>query len=310
MFGCELEQDVDLPAHTPQLSLRLMLMNAAPTVENYQVNKFSQLFVGRSQSVMSSEATLAGVADADVKLLNEVGQVVEVYQHTGTYHGEYQPSEMQGYYEATKGFVPEAGKTYKVQASYFKFKPIEATVKMPAETAVPSMSFDSSPPASPDSYYKEGDLKLTIADKGGEKNYYRIVVYALDSAHARIENYPAYSVNSYSEPEFGNDERLRLGEPFTDELYTSGSISFFSKISFPGKSSLRFQGDKARATKYLEVQVQQLSADEYLYYKTLQAQHRTDDNPFAEHINVHNNVHNGFGVLGGVTVTRFMLDVP
>ncbi|WP_461488479.1 hypothetical protein [Pontibacter sp. HJ8] len=57
------------------------------------------------------------------------------------------------------------------------------------------------------------------------------------------------------------------------------------------------------------MQVQQLTRDEYLFYQTLQSQRDNDDNPFAEYTQVHRNDTNGYGVLGGVIVSKYLIPV-
>ncbi|MBF9252016.1 DUF4249 domain-containing protein [Pontibacter sp. 172403-2] len=308
MFGCEMEQEVDLPEHEPKLTLRLALANVDTLAEHSIQYKYSALFIGRSQSVLYPDESLTGMANATVKLYDESGNVVEEYAHTGYTQSEYgYKVEMQGYYASTKNFVPEPGKTYTIRASAHTFQDIEATTMLPEKPVVTDLSFDGQPSPA-DSYTIEGDLKLTIADEPGKKNYYRLVAVPLDSTYARIADSPARSIDAYDGADFGNNEKPRLGDLFSDELYSSGKITLLTRIAFPGIDYASFQTGKKRYARYLEVQVQQLTESEYLFAKTLEAQWRSDDNPFAESQNVYSNVNSGYGVLGGVTVTRVVVE--
>ena len=60
---------------------------------------------------------------------------------------------------------------------------------------------------------------------------------------------------------------------------------------------------------FLEIRVEQLTRDEYLFQKSLKSQRDNDGNAFAEYIQVHSNVRNGYGVLGGVTVSKYRIPV-
>jgi len=302
-FGCEMEQEVDLPEHEPKLTLRLALANV-DTLEEHSIRyQYTQLFIGRSQSVMQPDENLTGMDNATIDLYNEKGVVVEVYKHTGKAENGY---DYEGYYAPTKNFVPEPGKTYTIRASAHTFQYIEATTTMPEKATVADSGFNGQPSAT-NSYTIEGNLKLTIADKPGMKNYYRIVAFPMDSAYTRID-FPVYSIDADDGTDFGNNEKPRLGDLFSDELYPSGKITLLTRIAFPSIDYASFQTGKKRYAKYLEVQVQQLTEAEYLFVKTLEAQRRSSDNPFAENQNVYSNVRNGYGVLGGVTVTKVVVE--
>ncbi len=315
LAGCELEQEVDLPEHEPKLTLRVSLANAAPDTVLYRGMNYSQLYIGRSQSVLDSHEDLDGVNNASVALYDEAGQVVEQYQATNRYYGDYYYSpeyspQYKGYYVATKGFIPEPGKTYTLKASASNFETIEATATMPGYTAASGGKFTKLPPTYPNGYSIEGDLQITINDNLAERNYYRIIAYPVDSVYNRTSDYPAGSIIDYNNgPDLGEQEKLVLNRIFSDEIYSSGKISFVSKIQMPELDYQSFKAGKKRLTKFVEVQVQQVTKDEFLYVKSLEAQRRVSDNPFAEQINLHSNVRNGYGVLGGVTISKVVVPI-
>jgi hypothetical protein len=56
--------------------------------------------------------------------------------------------------------------------------------------------------------------------------------------------------------------------------------------------------------KIIRVQLSNISKEFYDYQKSLTEHNRTDDNPFAEPIQVYTNVKNGFGCVAGYNRTE------
>jgi hypothetical protein len=59
--------------------------------------------------------------------------------------------------------------------------------------------------------------------------------------------------------------------------------------------------------KYLEVTLQHLTQDLYLYERS--KGNYGEDNPFAEPLNLHSNLKNGYGNLGGITTTKYKINL-
>lgn len=142
VLGCEMEQEIDLPGHEPKLTLRLALFNV-DSLQDYNIQyRYSQLFIGRSQSVLYPDKNLAGTDNATVELYDENGTLVETYTHLGKFRSEYgYSSEVPGYYAPAKNFVPEPGKSYTIRASAYGFQEITATTTMPERPTVADFSF-------------------------------------------------------------------------------------------------------------------------------------------------------------------------
>ena len=302
LFSCELEQEVAIPDHEPKLTLRLTLRNEIPDTSGHEGN----LYIGRSQSVLDAKQELTGIDNATVRLYDEAGQLVELYKHTGIGLYHYTGA---GYYEPVRYTIPEPGKVYRIEAAAPGYKTIESTIKMPAKTIVSEASFTDTI-ATDMGYFKilEGNLKVTIQDDRSEQNYYMIYVTPRDRNLRFMDLYYRYIPD-----ETGGiikQDKLRLGTVFSDELFQSGQIVFTSKLSVFSESKIYEHGVESELKfAFLEIRVEQLTRDEYLFQKTLQSQRDNDGNPFAEYTQVHSNVRNGYGVLGGVTITSYLLPV-
>jgi hypothetical protein len=302
LVACELEQEVPIPEHEPKLTMRLALTNTVSDTIHYASGQYNQLYIGRSKGILDASREFGGVTNATVTLFNEEGQAVESYTHSGKFTNSYYESEqVPGYYHAVNDYVPQPGRAYTLRASAPGFQPIEATVRMPHPARITEATLTDLVDAEYSMFMLEGRLRVTFEDNQQEENYYRIVAYPLDSVQARLSNHTLYSQTDRTSAE----QQLGLHFIFSDEFYKSGQITLDNRVSmtaFDGGYLMRT--GKKRYTRFVEVQVQQLTRDEYLFYQTLFAQWDTDGNPFAEYAQVHRNVQNGYGVLGGVTISR------
>jgi hypothetical protein len=306
LVACELEQEVPIPEHEPKLTMRLALTNTIPDTIHYASGEYNQLYIGRSKGIFDSSQELGGVTNATVTLYNEAGQAVESYTHSGKLsHNYYEIQQIPGYYHAEKEYVPQPGKAYTLRASAPGFQPVEATVHMPNPNVITEAALTDVVAAEYNMMTLEGRLRVTFEDNQRDENYYRIVAYPLDSAQTRLPYLTLYPQLDRSNPELGMEQQLGLGGLFSDALYKSGQITLVNRVSIPAlDGGYMMRTGKKRYTQFVEVQVQQLTRDEYLFYQTMRAQWDTDGNPFAEYAQVHRNVQNGYGVLGGVTISR------
>ncbi|TPE43738.1 DUF4249 family protein [Pontibacter mangrovi] len=304
LVGCEMVQEVDIPPHTPKLTMRFTLDDSGETPAGFYDE--DRVFIGRSQGVLDGKE-LEAVANATVGLYDEEGQLVEQYEHIGVdTMSWYRPDW--GIYTPTQGYRPHSGHTYTLRAEAPGFEAIEATTTLPAAATATDARFTKSESSGEDYYMGmlEGHLQLTIHDEVGKENYYKVMVYALDSAYHQT-GYSATTIRDDNVIDIGDSEKAALNMVFSDELYPSGIINFATDLSLPDKGYN--QKGELVPVKHLEVQVHQLNRDEYLFQKTRAAQSRMGDNPFAEYSNVYSNVKNGYGALGGLTVTRVVLDL-
>lgn len=306
LVACELEQEVPIPEHTPRLTMRLALTNTISDTIHYASGQYNQLYIGRSKGILDASQELGGVTNATVTLYNASGQPVESYVHTGKFNSfNYDNQQIPGYYHAVNEYVPQPGKAYTLRASAPGFQPIEAMVQMPHFTRIIEASLTDVAAADYSMFLLDGRLRVTFEDNQQEENYYRIVAYPLDSVQARLSYHTLYSQTERTGPELGTEQQLGLHFIFSDEFYKSGQITLDNRVSMPAFDGGYLMGTgKKRYTYFVEVQVQQLTRDEYLFYQTMRAQWDTDGNPFAEYAQVHRNVLNGYGVLGGVTISR------
>ncbi|MDX5438380.1 MAG: DUF4249 domain-containing protein [Pontibacter sp.] len=303
LFGCEMEQEVEVPQHETKMALHLTLSNLGADAEKPYLN--SKVFeIGKSQGVLQESKTNDfHVKNASIKIYDAAGQVVQEFKHYDYGQQDPQYASYSYTYKEPFAFVPGHSYTLKVEAP--GLKPIEATTVLPSLPVVSNTGFSQAPPTDETgTWLIAGKLQLTLEDAPGKENYYRVVAFPL------TENYGWYGGYAYApwndEVPFVEQDNLELGEVFTDELYPSGKINFAVDILF-GAEGYNPETQERLPHKYLEVHVQQLSKDEYLYLKSAREQQQNENNPFAEYINVHSNIKNGYGTFGSTAVTKIMI---
>ena len=167
---------------------------------------------------------------------------------------------------------------------------------------------------SPVGVYYRMDYRFNIKfkDPVGVKNYYQLSV-------VRKETYDIYE---YFYPDFKFDDivakdqtQLELGESynqyniFTDDLIDGKEYSLTFSIAgskynyLPGKQPASFQPDE------IHINLRAISRDYYYYLKTRELSENSYDSFFAEPVQIHNNIHNGIGILGAFTDNSSIIEL-
>jgi hypothetical protein len=265
MMGCEKYIDFEDEIKKPKI------------VVNAKINPDSvfKVHLSRSLSVIDN-AELTNIINGNVQVFDNNDQLIEslLYQTDGFYRGS---------------FIPSTNSTYSIKVSAPDFDPVSATTYIPGNASI--IQVDTS------SYTnEEGNrnlkVKITFQDDGSIKNYYQLQVGYAQDYNGEIYVYPEY---------FGSgDVALDLGQETTD-------LAVFTDELFDGaqKSIEVYFNDYRAYYLYLEITLASVSRDVYFYDRTTQAFGQTQGNPFAEPVQVYNNIKGGFGIFGGFQKTRY-----
>ena len=163
---------------------------------------------------------------------------------------------------------------------------------------------------------------LKFNDNANEKNYYRLIVHTIEHyiitdtiKHTTAESTLNYYFFNFTDVVSGNnannDPTSILGGAYSNNMYT-----VFSDDLFNGKTySLTFStnedvykyspknnyGRKTPDRKEINVYLQSISRDYYLYLKSRGAGSGGGTDFFSEPIQIHNNIVGGIGILGSYT---------
>jgi hypothetical protein len=125
------------------------------------------------------------------------------------------------------------------------------------------------------------------------------------------ENYISFSLEGFDNQgnnlfDFiaGQTEEQNDQQVLNDELFNGKEINFKIKQSYyflkimPGFEEYF---NKSRSTESIQINIQSISKDLYLFLKTKEASNNNIGNIFSEPVLIYNNVENGIGILGSYT---------
>lgn len=222
-----------------------------------------------------------------------IGGEVNLFQGSGLI-GKFQ-EETGGYY-SLPGFLPLVGQSYRLTASYGALKPVEATAVLPA--VVPIISVDTTTIYGP---YGPQDFRISVSFKDplGIHNLYAL---GADMTYKEID----HSTNSYTGKKitssayiFGNSDQF-----VKDETTNFNGRLFFDDLLFDGLNKTMtfdisnfsyFDSD----TIWLDVKLEQLDPNYYIYMMSYDAYYQAHNNPLSEPVQVYTNVKDGYGIFSG-----------
>ena len=285
--ACEQVIEPDLPDHRPRLVLQAFFTSDGVWTAH----------VGRSFRMLDLRLApyeSRTVADAEVELLA----------------GDRVVSEL-AFSDAAQAYLfdgdsLEAGETYSLQVSVPGFETIRATDTVPRPVPTSILWFRA-PASSRSGSGGSGDfsVKLEIEDPPGEENYYQVSLYRVFAGRgaSRIE----YSFST-------NDPSILADNSVDGSPFEGGEVEedapYFKDTLFDGRThrielSSNLDGDPDPSGTYL--QVLYISEAHYEYLKSARLHDYTQDNPFAEPLNVQGNVENGYGIFAGYSSRTFEL---
>ena len=291
--ACDFQRTVDIqaPTHEPKLVVNGEIVAGAP----WRIDVSRS--VGAFQPGMPSD-TASTVRDATVTVFEE-----------GERQGQLPLDSLDQY--STRQFTPEAGRQYTIRVSASELDTVTATDRVPR---MPPVQF-SVGEIQPENDYYERALRLMIDDPPDAKNYYHIWLqnkgYRSDSTS--VDTLGLTDVDFRTRSRSIIDEMEQVLEEanayqgyeatFRDVLF--GGTEHTIGLQVPeGTGEGNFylpdeeEGDGYPRIKYV-LYVSALSEDAYRFDHTQRLFDRTDENPFAEPVDVHSNMDGGYGIVAG-----------
>ncbi|PLX12453.1 MAG: hypothetical protein C0594_02425 [Marinilabiliales bacterium] len=275
-FSCEKSEDInDFPLVDSKL------------VANCFFNPDSSFVVELSKSLsVLDNAEIPNILGATVLLYTDGVFVDTMKNEVGS--GNYKTE-----------ICPQFGKKYSLEISHPDFESISASDQLPDSVAgiqVEMQMLDSSYTWDEyaHEYYGHAHVKtkITLPDPGYTDNYYKISAYIGDtiedwngSYYYEYSIYLEYESNSILEEGTG-DYIVLSDEFFNGENYVV-EFEFWDGYYYPGRPYY--------------FKINSLSRAAYLYNKTVNLYNSRKGSPFAEPVQIYNNIENGFGIFAGYT---------
>jgi hypothetical protein len=280
--GCETVITLDIPVSEPKLVVNCLF--SADSVWRARITE--------SQHVLDNAPTKA-ITNASVQVLVH-GSPVETLQHlgSGTYAG---------------GFMPLPGESYEIRVTAPGYDEVHATDIVPQATEI--MALDTAMVTSEGMLYMECRLKFT--DDGSQANFYKVDItgqwweYEYDHFGNVIDSF------MYVEPLYFEANDVILGG---DGLF-SGLSAIFSDDLFQGKvitapllvSGYYFTGSPDQNMRLI-ISLSSVSESYYLYSTTLSRSWDASGDPFAQPVQVYNNIEGGYGIFAGFSRDTVIMD--
>jgi hypothetical protein len=285
LFGCELVVDVDVP-YEKGLTLNSFFTPDSTFMVQLAVNRF-----------VLDENDFQKIENGVVKIYED-DQLIETLMHVG--NGVYKSPNRK----------PIEGKRYKVIAETKNLGAVTGQFFLPSAVKIFSIECDHQPnyfSTKPHELFTASiKIKLKIDDPANSQDYYEIFLQTRKTiwnpqtqqediiwSPAVVDAYDASSQNHISE----NGSLL-----INDILFNgkTGEIDFktiyrynFVSLSNPAPYLL----------PPLKITLRTVSSDYYKYLSTSQLQDKITGDPFAQPVNVHSNIENGFGIFAGYSET-------
>lgn len=143
---------------------------------------------------------------------------------------------------------------------------------------------------------------ITFDDPADQENYYLVKLYVI-SDNGDFENRNQMfvsSINPVAETVWSVDGILLKDDSFNGKTFDL-SIGFYNYLNYNSYGE--------NTENYLEVELINISKDNYLYLRSFHAFQQADGNPFAEPVVVHNNIENGIGIFRTGNASKFRIDL-
>lgn len=263
-----------------------------------------------NSSGYGTKGSLQTIPYGKVAVFDNDGQFLDSLKHT-----------INGIYKGTQS--ASANKSYSVQASAGNLGNVWASDYIPE--VVPIVSWDTVATSVTEYDYTEKRLQLdfTINDPGGSANFYVLELYLTQYYYLSYQydpntgvqwidtvyyDQPYRSLSSFStsDPILLSENEIDLGET----MYYSNSMAY-SDALFNGKSqtfriSVSYYGGGESTN--VELELKSCSEAYYKYKRTLDNYYYTEGDPFAQPVQVFNNIENGgLGIWAGYSTSIIKL---
>ncbi len=295
--ACETTLEVELPDHPPQMTVNSFFRSGAVW----------EIHLSEARSIADGEAAIGNITNATVDIVHESGNAVRLL-----YAGD-------GLYRSLSA-MPNPGQTYTVRATAPGYESIEATDSVPTGVPVRYAYEITRQDTIFEAVSVDVEVTIQLDDPPDQNDYYRLFVLY----RARLAETGEFFFFTY--PFKVDDEAILAenGDPFEFDTGEANTVinAVFSDALFDGEHreitlNLRPTVNSPRQNERgellfmpggtLQVYFYSLSKTYYDYSTTFDLHAEVQDNPFAEPVQVHTNVENGFGIFAGFN--RYLLEV-
>ncbi len=195
--------------------------------------------------------------------------------------------------------LPVEPATYTATMIVSGFETVTATQRMPSPPDINEVRFTKD--GSVDALgFSQDEWEIEINDPAGEANYYLFRPLTISDAECPTDDFEDCTLRRSS------DESINIAQspdPLLQDIEGYGFVLNDERID--GQTyTVRISAEGQEAYHFLEVLT--LTEDGYRYFLSKGAYDRSEGNPFAEPVNVHENVEAGYGIFLTSNRARFV----
>ena len=256
-----------------------------------------KVHVSSSRSVVDT-ASFLNIEDAEVKILDNNGNIVDVLNHinNGFYMGQT---------------YPEENKTYNLEVKHPNYSNITSLDSLPAPININRIDTTVMDPINGDRI----QINLNFDDPSSFQNYYLLETYAvseyilvegIDTLEHEIDTAQQYMILTDVVFQNGGSPWRDQGL-FNDLLFNGQNKVLEFEIPFYDESGYEDGYDWSYKISGIRIYLHNISKSYYYYRTSLELYQNTSGNPFAQPVQVYSNIENGFGIFAGSQITYFDL---
>ncbi len=295
IIACEQVVDIDIPEHEPQLVLSSFYKAGDTKITAYLTKSIPILSSDDPDDVWGATINLY---ENDLLLgqLEESFDTTFTYQFTGEFDDEGYPiyDEVIGNifrtYLLELSAPLESGKIYKITAEAPDYEPVSAVQQVPILPNVSNPEYSPESRPNLDGYLMDA-LTIQLQDPLDSDDYYEFNVFL------RYDQGGGWG-STWTESITPGVERGGNGTfLLNDNLFDGGTYNV--ELLVPPRDTAEVD---------FRIEINSISRDKYLFFKSLEAYYLAQDNPFAEPVIVHTNVENGQGIFSMENKTEIIIE--
>jgi len=287
LVSCESIIEYELPQNDPKMVLNSYFTN----------DSIWEVKIYESKNILESDY-FKFVPGASVEVTDQNGVVYPL-----TYIGL-------GKYASLNNDKPVIGSTYSISAKHPSFDDVSATSSMPTKVEIANIDTSTISQFG----YAELENKITFKDPENEDNYYSLKLNFNRISVIQFDTFPPDTSNDSWQLYYYSNE-----SQFTDSwIYTPDGIMFSDEFFDGREYTLSIISERPYIydnpfemvlSASIQYELESISEDVYLYKKSLEAQNQSNFDPFAQPVQVFNNINGGFGIFGGTTKSTQILRI-
>lgn len=274
--SCELVLDAKLPRDPDRLVVNGILNTDSAFVVSVSASRF-----------ILDQQKFSPLAGATVSITDDEGRVYDLHQASS------------GNYESD--VFPIAGTTYTINAFADGFVPVTSQARVPDPVTIENLTLDTL--AAPNPNETKIVVRFQLDDPGLTENYYEVRCYLKIAVE-----YPTFPPGETIKDTLDYLTVIRPpGSDPEDSESTVFSDKFFNGKTFSFESDMSIYQTPESVVVASKLVLLNIGPEYYRYRTTLRLQQNSEGDPFAQPVQVYNNIDKGFGIFAGISRSILVL---